>query len=119
MIAANGWEEGLEQFEAGTLKVNNFTAAKAAPKATRVAGFILQWAMAMRSDGLDEYTITEYQRYWKEGERQAYRQQKEFRELWPELDTPNELARQIIKHVDTKVDGAQRGKLPLSVPVLA
>jgi hypothetical protein len=78
------------------------TAAKVTPKATRVAGFIVMWAVAMRDEGKDEFSITEYQRWWNEGERQTYRLQGEFRELWSELDTPNELARQIIKHLDGK-----------------
>ncbi len=119
IAASNGRQKTQEQLDAGTLRVSNLAAAKATPKATRVAGFILQWALAMRDEGVDQYTITEYQRYWREGERQAYRQQKEFRELWPEFDTPDELARQIIKHLNTKVGGAQREKLPLSVLVLA
>jgi hypothetical protein len=78
------------------------TAAKVTPKATRVAGFIVMWAVAMRDEGKEEFSITEYQRWWNEGERQTYRLQGEFRELWPELDTPNELARQIIKYLDGK-----------------
>jgi hypothetical protein len=77
--------------------------AKVTPKASRVGGFIVMWAVAMRDEGRDEYTITEYQRYWDESERQTYRLQKEFRELWPEYETPNELARQIVKLVDAKL----------------
>jgi len=67
MIAAKGWDETQEQFEAGTLKVSTWAAAKAAPKGARVAGFVILWAMAMRAEGRDSYTITEYQRYWNEG----------------------------------------------------
>jgi hypothetical protein len=119
IAASNGWQQTQEQFDAGTLKVSNLAAAKATPKATRVAGFILQWALAMRDEGVDEYTITQFQRYWREGERQAYRAQKEFRELWPECENPNELARQIIKQVDGGHLESRRAKLPLSVPVLA
>src|SRR5919204_1832339 len=70
--------------------------AKVTPKAMRVATFIVCWAIGMKMDGVDEYSITEYQRFWKENERQAYRVQKEFRELWPEFETPNELARQVL-----------------------
>ena len=66
---------------------------KVTPKASRVAAFIVLWALAMRDEGKDAYTITEYQRYYNESERQAYRDQAEFRELWPEFETPNELAR--------------------------
>jgi hypothetical protein len=49
------------------------------------------WGIAMHDEGRDEFTITEYQRYWNESERQAYRRQVEFRELWREYETPNEL----------------------------
>jgi hypothetical protein len=119
MIAAKGWDETQEQFEAGTLKVSTWAAARAAPKGARVAGFVVLWAMAMRAEGRDSYTITEYQRYWNEGERQAYRLQGEFRELWPEFETPDELARQIVKYVNAHVEKHEKGRLPLSVPVLA
>ena len=77
----------------------------------RVATFIVCWAIAMKMEGVDEYSITEYQRYWNENERQAYRVQREFRELFPEFETPNELARQIVKQVDARMsrkDAAKR-----------
>jgi hypothetical protein len=89
---------------------------KAAPKASRVAAFIVLWALAMKDEKRDEYTITEFQRYYNEGERTAYRNQAEFRELWTEFETPNELARQIVPHLRGKVDAT---KLPSSVVVTA
>ena len=46
---------------------------KVTPKASRVAGFIVLWALAMKDEGKDAYTISEYQRYYNENERQAYR----------------------------------------------
>jgi len=93
--------------------------AKATPKASRVAGFIVMWAAAMADEGVDEFSITEYQRYWHEGERQAYRLQKEFRELWPEFETANELARQIIKHLDAKISKREIALLPSRLQVTA
>lgn len=89
---------------------------KVTPKASRVAGFIVLWALAMKDEGKGTYTISEYQRYYAENERQAYRQQAEFRELWDEFETPNELARQIVPHLRGKVDAT---KLPSSVVVTA
>lgn len=77
-------------------------AIKVTPKATRVAGFIIIWAMAMRDEGRGAYSIAEFQRYWNEGERQTYRWLREFRELWPEYDTPNELAEQLVSQVKAK-----------------
>lgn len=90
--------------------------AKVTPKASRVAAFIVMWAWQMRDESKDALTITEFQRYWNEGERQAYRHQAEFRELWSEVDTPNELARQVVPHLGAKLDAR---KLPTTVPVLA
>lgn len=89
---------------------------KVTPKASRVAGFIVLWSLAMKDEGKDAYTISEYQRYYSENERQAYRQQAEFRELWPEYETPNEFGRQIVPHLRGKVDAT---KLPASVVVTA
>jgi hypothetical protein len=89
---------------------------KVTPKASRVAAFVIQWAWAMRDEDRDSYTITEFQRYWNEGERQAYRHQAEFRELWPEFETPNELARQIAPHLNDKLNAAT---LPTEVVVVA
>jgi hypothetical protein len=92
------------------------TLMKVTPKASRVAAFIIQWAWAMREEGRDSYTITEFQRFWAEGERQAYRHQAEFRELWIEFETPDELARQIVPHLNDKLDAAT---LPAKVTVAA
>jgi hypothetical protein len=89
---------------------------KVTPKASRVAGFVVLWALAMKDEGKDSYTISEYQRYYSENERKAYRDQAEFRELWPEFETPNELAGQIVPHLRGKVDAT---KLPSSVVVTA
>jgi hypothetical protein len=120
MIAsAGGWEEAVEQFEAGTLKVNAWLGVKVTPKSSRVATFIVLWSVAMVEESRDEYSITEYQRYWNEGERQAYRLQKEFRELWPEFETPNELARQVVELLDRKISKRDAASLPLNLQVTA
>lgn len=92
---------------------------KATPKASRVASFIVLWAVGMMEEGKDRYSITEYQRYWNESERHAYRVQNEFRELWPEFDTPNELAAQIVKQVDRRIAKRDAAKLPMTLQVEA
>jgi hypothetical protein len=92
-------------------------AAKATPKASRVSAFVVMWAIAMQLEDRDEFTITEYQRYWNENERQAYRLQKEFRELWPEFETPDELARQIVKHVNKRLSKKEAASLPMTAMV--
>ena len=92
---------------------------KATPKASRVASFVVLWAVGMMEEGKDRYSITEYQRYWNESERHAYRVQNEFRELWPEFDTPNELAAQIVKQVDRRIARRDAAKLPMTLQVEA
>jgi hypothetical protein len=119
-----GIEAATEKYGAQAERLSKWAAikvaAKATPKATRVAGFIVFWTLAMRDEEKDEFSITEYQRYWKEGERQTYRLQREFRELWPELDTPNELARQIVKQVDRKLASKRDvAALPLQLQMVA
>ena len=74
--------------------------AKVTPKASRVAAFIVLWAAAMKEEGVDEYhdhgvpAVLERER--AEGVPPL---RSEFRELWPEFETPNELARQIVKQL--------------------
>jgi hypothetical protein len=92
-------------------------AAKATPKASRVAAFMVMWAAAMLDEGADAFSITEYQRYWNEGERQTYRLQHEFRELWPEFETPNEFARQIVSQLDANTSKRDIAMLPARIQV--
>jgi hypothetical protein len=114
-----GWEKAEAKLEAGTVKANSWLGVRATPKASRVAGFVVLWAIAMQDEGRDSYSITEYQRYWNEGERQAYRLQNEFRELWPEFHTPNALAEQLLKQLHGKVGKREAMSLPLKVEVTA
>lgn len=94
-------------------------AAKVTGKASRVSAFIVMWAAAMRDEGADEFSITEYQRYWNESERRAYRLQVEFRELWPEYETPNELAHRIVRHLDASLSRRDIATLPARLMVTA
>ena len=95
------------------------TAARVTPKASRVAAFIVCWALGMWDEKLDSFSIIEYQRYWNESERKAYRVQNEFRELWPEFDTPNELAAQMVATFDARTTKKDAAKLPTTLRVLA
>lgn len=112
-----------DQFKKADGRLSKWQALKATtkvtPKASRVATFIVCWAMAMWDEGVDEFSITEYQRYWNESERQAYRVQNEFRDLWPEFDTPNELGRQIVKQFNARMAKKDVTKLPLILQVQA
>lgn len=121
LVKNEGGEEALLARFGKDVEVRKWDAikasAKAAPLAMRVAGFIVQWAIAMRLEEKDEYSITEYQRYWHENERKAYRLQAEFRELWPEFETPNELAAQIVKYVDAKMAKKDVATLPMTLQI--
>lgn len=94
-------------------------AARVTPKASRVAAFIVMWAVAMKDEAVEELTISHYQRYWNLSERQAYREQSEFRDLWPELETPNEFGRQLADALDAKLSKRQIATLPNSLMVNA
>jgi hypothetical protein len=110
-----------DQFKDASGRLSKWQALKAvtkvSPKASRVATFIVCWALAMRDEGVDELSITEYQRYWNENERQAYRVQNEFRDLFEEYETPNELGRQLVKQLNARLAKNDVGKLPLILQV--
>lgn len=114
---------GEDKFRAFAERMTQWQAlretAKVTPKAMRVATFIVFWAISMRETRQDSYSITEYQRYWNENERQAYRLQNEFRELWPGFETPDELGRQIVRQVDARIARRNVAKLPLTLQVEA
>jgi hypothetical protein len=120
---AGGEEAAAARYGERAQRLGKWAAVKGAvkltPKASRVAAFVIMWAIGMREEGRDEFSITEYQRFWNEGERQAYRLQVEFRELWPEFDNPNELATQIVKHLDAKVAVKEAGSLATKLQVTA
>lgn len=118
-----GIEAATEKYGPKAERLSKWAASKAVVKATnkasRVAGFMVMWAAAMLDEGVDEFSITEYQRYWNEGERQTYRLQGEFRELWPEFETPNEFARQMVGQLDPKMSKVQIAMLPTRLMVKA
>ncbi|HUO73420.1 MAG TPA: hypothetical protein VMU39_21805 [Solirubrobacteraceae bacterium] len=89
---------------------------KVTPKASRVAAFVVLWAWAMKDEKRDSFTITEFRRYYATNERHAYRDQADFRELWPEYETPDELARQVMPHLQTRKDAFT---MHMTVPVTA
>ena len=119
-----GIEATAEKYGEGGERLSKWgalrTAAKVTPKASRVAGFVVMWAVAMADEKVESYSITEYQRYWHEGERQTYRLQAEFRELWPELETPNDLAAQLVDYLKRhKVSKTRIARLPSTLQVVA
>jgi hypothetical protein len=118
-----GIEAAVEKYGPTAERLSKWSAlkfaAKVTPKVSRVSGFIIQWAIAMRDEDVEQYSITQYQKYWNEGERQAYRLQNEFREIWPEYETPHELASQIVVHLDGKLSKREIASLPMTLQVRA
>jgi hypothetical protein len=116
-----GLDTAIEKYGPHGERLSKWAALKASarvtPKASRVAAFIVMWAVAMRDEAVEEYSITQYQQYWSEGERQTYRVQGEFRDLWPEFETPNELARQLVKHIDGRTSKRDIATLPSRLQV--
>ena len=116
-----GLDAAIEKYGPHGERLSKWAALKAAarvtPKASRVAAFIVMWAVAMRDEGAEAYSITQYQQYWHEGERQTYRVQGEFRDLWPEFETPNDLARQLVKHLDASTSKREIATLPSRLQV--
>ena len=91
-------------------------AGQAMPRASRVATFVVQWALAMDDLDADELTLTEWRRWWNESERTSWRYLAEFRELFPEYETPEPLAAQILQHLRRrKVNVATAMNLPVTV----
>lgn len=79
----------------------HWAAIKATPKASRVAGFIVQWAAAMRDAG-GPIDLHGYMETWAVPERTAYRHLRQFRELWPEYSTPEPIAKALVAHLDAR-----------------
>jgi hypothetical protein len=85
-------------------------------KGTRVQAFIAQWAIASQAVG-HPLTLLEYQEWWNLSHGAAYREQARFRELFPELRTPQPIADVAIAHVEEWLDRGVGGfgKLPASL----
>src|SRR5665811_1076497 len=72
---------------------------RSVPKATRVCEFILEWTMATRALG-HEPSVREFGKWWKQSEKEqrtAWLRLKEFRELFPDEDTPRGFSAKIIE----------------------
>jgi hypothetical protein len=89
-------------------------------KGARVVAFICQWTMASQALG-HAITLEEYRAWWKESERTAYRYQREFRDVFPHLATPQPFADQAIVRAEALSHGVNGlGKLQLdALPGLA
>jgi len=72
---------------------------RSVPKATRVCEFILEWAMATEALGR-EPSVREFGKWWKQSEKEqrtAWLRLKEFRQLFPDEDTPRGFSARMIE----------------------
>lgn len=81
LLGASKWQQ---------LKV----AAKATPRASRVAAFVAMWGVALYDLDVDELTVDEYAEWANESRATAFRRAAEYRELWPDVEV-NELGRRV------------------------
>lgn len=86
---------------------------KAVPKGTRVATFITEWAIASRELG-GPITTAQYAEWWKVSERQAWRRRAAFKELFPELAEPQELADVVLQALDRREQPTPLAKVVLA-----
>jgi hypothetical protein len=70
----------------------SFAAVRATPMASRVAAFVALWATALVDLDVEELGMEQYAEWASESRRTVYRRNRDFRELWPEYDTPNTIA---------------------------
>lgn len=68
-------------------------------KGTRVATYIVQWSMCGHDLGR-EPGMEEFVQWWGEPRSTVYRQQQEFREVFPEWSTPEPFAREVGRRLD-------------------
>jgi hypothetical protein len=73
-------------------------------KGARVCAFITSWTITSRSLG-QAITLDDYRAWWNESERSAYRHQREFRAVFPELATPQPIADAAIARADEWLSG--------------
>lgn len=76
---------------------STFAVVKATPRASRVAAFVAMWAIALDDLEREELGVEEYAAWASESRATVYRRLSDFRELWPEYDTPNELAELLLE----------------------
>lgn len=101
---AGGDEAARTRFgnEAEALRASKWqafkVAAKATPRASRVASFVALWGLALYDLGRNEISVDEYADWANESRATAFRRAGEYRELWGEVDV-NELARHVRDYI--------------------
>jgi len=86
--------------------------------AAKVVGLIVLWAVALQDLGVEQLGIEEFAAWSAESRATVYRRQHEFRRLWPEYDTPNELARLVVASAVARHERPSAG-VRVAVPAVA
>lgn len=81
-------------------------------EASKVASVVVLWALALDELDVDELGPEAFSEWAAESRATVYRRLAEFRRLWPEYETPNELARQVVAAAR-----ARGGKFSPSLPI--
>jgi hypothetical protein len=123
VIASAGGEEAAQAkygTEAERLRASKWqsfkVAAKATPRASRVAAFISLWGLALDDLDRDELTVDEYAEWANESRATAFRRAAEYRELWGEVDV-NELGRRVRDHVRAHRELRRRPNDLVQIPI--
>jgi hypothetical protein len=76
---------------------------RAIPKATRVGTFIAEWAFLLATGEVEPPLTTEKVGvYFNESEATMYRRLREFRELYPEFETPQPIAELLVDYASRR-----------------
>ena len=125
VIASAGGEEAAQAkygTQAQRLRASKWqsfkVAAKATPRASRVAAFISLWGLALDDLDRDELTVDEYAEWANESRATAFRRAAEYRELWGEVDV-NVLARRVRDHVRAHRELRRRPNDLVQIPIAA
>lgn len=120
---AGGPEAAVEKYPAGAVGGRHRWRAlkamgKAMPRASRVAGFITLWGVALYDLDRDEISVDEYAEWANESRATAFRRASEYRELWPDVEI-DVLARQVRDYVRVHRSVERTPNQLMSIPVAA
>jgi len=93
-------------------------AAKATPRASRVASFVCLWALALDDLDREEITVDEYAEWANESRATAFRKQAEYREMWADVEI-NELAGRLRDYVRSHRELRHKPNSLMSIPIAA
>ena len=90
-------------------------------KGTRVATFVVAWAIAEYDLGEPVTRVEDFLAYWRSGysERSAYRHLREFRELLPEYDKPSEITPGLVEIIRRRGERPDRSDMTLVMAPVA